>query len=1856
MPKAIPLLEQYRKALTWSNTYPGSFTKDPRELAQAYLQSDPSAGVEGLAGVNDINNTLIRTGNTFDELRNSTVEALKGSIGGNLIGDSIAQGAGALVGNLPQLGLQYALTRQVGLPAIVPAAGIFGYTAQDSFNRTADSTSSVISGASNLLGTIAGQGVGNAIVDNYGLSGAPAFVARAGSQFATDQISNLLDLYEKPTLTPSPEGDAYAAVNLSQDKGFGEGSRFRENAKVYEDPALLGGHLLASGVGSAFAALGSHGKEASIEQKAEVRKTNNNFYENNTLGSKWYPLDASPQGGGSFRMPTKDGVPILRSITGNHYGDDYVDQVVVDGMMRHPKILTNLPNEVSSLKEASGVKTTIEPPGVDETAFTILRHEKLPSNLKEEMLTSKGKISYVVPYEEKVANNLAASGLDVAVLGDKKMLVSNYVTPVKPSLDSHIKVMGGRAQLELDSTLRSQARYIDQVHSFSSLKTYLLGQGDKNSTTFSQLRFLKDSGADLRSLVVEYSGDPRVAGFYDPRTQISGINRKAATSAAFQKLAHETMHDVYGRVSRVKPALVNAVDSFVEAIGKNGRKAILEELHDLSGLPVNSKALDVSYGSDAVGTLRRLGLEGSGIEAKKVNSMEFSGKVMELLSAIAEKSPSKLPSFIEKLPTPITSLLFDAHSALRGMFNPNKPTLSSYLPKDAGEGLQSAVRVLGKAIYNQESVNQTFMQRMGDITSLQEGRPLLRNLGDFVFERDAPSLVVDTHRTLLSITDEDPAQVRKLAPGMNDTLAKFGTQQLVSHVYPVTQTTFDKLTRYSPAKTENIRNAFSYLSNKVNLNSDQRNADVERMFREMRTKPQQLELLGSLWKQNNKRESEGVALITPEQAKSKGLGPTAVTLFERFPKVLDYTLAVKIDQFRQAKSNDMAKFLWTSRPDLTKEQVTETARAFLNGQTKVCPAFKEALGKSGIKLTDVDASMNLLWKLPEFADIKKHFQSFGYGTENDTLTPTQARFLNAFYTIDSNTYTSVGKMYSYLAKEGYMSMVRTGRYRVKARNEEGYTAVYRDFESEKEASKYAAELKKKYTDVDAYDTDSPERFGASFRSKELTEASRKAKEELIEVINSIAADKSLDPAATQRVTEVLEEVKRGFRPFEDEMIEAIKNRPEKFFKSRQLVEGFKNENFIPSAITYIETLLSDSQRNVSRSAVELDLADPTYDSGVVPSNLRDYMKERTRYVLDGKQWEASGIRKFMYFHTLVGSIANATQNLTQPIFTMLPRLIQETGGDVIKSVSIYTKALKEVLQYNNKGKSGTKYVSDMLRTAETTGVYNPRSIDVLLENKQGSYFDPSNQKGLSYLKNFTDGVSDKVGWIARETERFNRQVGFAAGVIAAVEHAGIKDKNRVYSAGRILTDDTNFVGSKANRPLIFSELGKMHGPVLMAMTLRMFSYNVLNQLTSMALTAYNPKIGRSSITGKAFEDRAGSIMSLAYTASALGLAAGLQGLPFATDINNTLIAFWGKDKIKEMQKLARDYFSTLMDAKNASVMSEAIFTGVPQSLGIQTSNRLGYGNLLGLRATKPDSLSAFGGAIAGGAVANVVDKIGDAVGTSFSNFASLTDEDTLGAKAGALTSGLAAMSPTVVRQALNFGDQVFAGVAKNVRNGEPIYERPPNESISNSGWAASLMGYEPSEFTNEKQRVYMAKMLDFKKSENRSAQYDRLASDYVNAQKSGKQELPAATKSVVDMLQKDGAYGYAEQADIVNGVSERIKQLTSTAVSAPSKSQLETWMTVDELLPGGVRRQVRHPVNELLLKLKVAEQLGLTQYLSVLAPQIPQEVLQAAQGTGLLQMGLTPELLRRIQAGESQGSGGSERPSFDVAPLAEPSR
>ena len=1828
-----PLFEQYRELSTWAKQSGETLPESPSALARTYQTRFPAKASQytELANQNAIQNAMLMTSAQAENAGRSVAESLRGTIGGTYAGDVASEFAGNVVSQAPNLVGAFAASRVPGLASIPAYAGLFGYNAVDTYNRTADPNAAVAEAGANVGAQLVATEAGRAIASRYGLGELGSFAANMATQTIGNVAADVVGFATRPTVEPD------GTVNLKQ-QVFGDEGRLARNTAFLKDPVQAGAYALGQGVFGAVAAKGEMGLQEQLSDVQATRATHKNIFEDTKVGEELFPLDAAPQGGVNFTKLGSYETPL----TLNSVPDNLAHAVVQDALARSARTIADesfglRPEFVSS----SGLQTQILPGSVsrDLGDLYLARREKFEPS---DALLEKGRFVIRTPFSEERARSFAERGYNAIKVSPGEMLVTNFSTQALPSFTSKAKIYGGAQQAELEASIIKQTGLRVDEDRLGTLKALVrdLAPNEANA----HLRFLRDTGANLAQPTVVGNLPTGFRGLYTPKSDLVSISKKLDVQGALETLVHETSHGTLARVRKLKPETYQKVENFVNALTPESREWLLSELHTASGK--NNYDTYVRYGANPIEFLKKSNALDPAMLGKEklVNTAEFTGRTLELLFSLASQGKkSSIREHLERSPVPFTSVLFDLHSSIRKLFRREDPSLAKYLPKESSEALYKTVSILGKELFNAESANRTFIKRWNELSYAEQGRPLYSEDGSFEYERDYPSVFKDTD-DVTAFFSKDENKVQRVS-ALSTLTRKVLNRQFTASRYRFTQELFDIHNRFQPARIEVPRIAiaegagtfkdgvFTPLQGTV----DAKLGHFDRTLKELAASPRQVKLLGAVWK--NQAELRGKrltkALYTPAELKAAGLSDNSISVFFGMQKAIEATQKMRITQIRQEGSNALGTLLWTAKQNVSKAGVVEIKNTWTKNQNEIQETIPLVRKILELKLKREPRELELaqaIYDVNVFAPVRALMEK--HGMFGPRLTEMEASFFMRALELDSLFHKKVQTWFSYLADVGYMPMVREARYRVSAENPEG-KKYYRDYESVAEAQADAARLEKQGYEAGVFDTDKPEQFTASFRSKDMFNLATNAVNSLERMKGSLSLIK--DEEVKAKLISNFESVKKSFKPLADEVRESISTRPDRYLQKRDLVEGFREEMFLPSAFTFIESTLQDGQRSVSKSASDFLLADPIYFDPSTPKDLRGLMQSSANYVFANTASEASSVRKFIYFQSLVGSMKNAVQNLAQPAFTLTNLLIQESNGNVGYAMAVHARAMKEVLAYNTKGKASSDFMSSLMKTAEDTGVWNPRSLDVFLEGDATTYFKPGVSFNARYAKFFANQMFEKVSWVAKETERFNRQVGFVAGAIIARERGKRTQPNEIFAIGRTLTDQANFVGSKANRPQLFHEAGWFHGPLVLMTTLRMFTFNALNQLLAIAVPVFN-KNSVSLVTGEKYKSRAGSMIALGYSMTALAVVAGLRGLPFAEDANNAIEELTGKDLLLKGQQLTKELFFDVLGEKEATSFSEQVFRGGPTYYGISASSTFGMGSVVGLRpefaSQRGSTTTSVLSAIGGGAAASLVDKYSQTGSEVYGSFLTLPEDAPLDEKAATIVGAAKLAAPTLVKQFTDFRDVVFAGKAVSPRTGKVYYERDASQSaedaLSETEFLGALAGLPLHKVRQKQEFESYIKATEAELAVRKDKLYDAITGAIVRAKEKG---LPVEKQSLEWWKEELKSLGVMEERAILDGVLSRYMSATSQGRPLPTSAAGFAILQDALSLYPGVSLPVQDPRTPVALKLHFAKLLGLSQTQAELADQMKQALPQAELDALLLQKGLNPQAVQSVLGG-----------------------
>ena len=319
----------------------------------------------------------------------------------------------------------------------------------------------------------------------------------------------------------------------------------------------------------------------------------------------------------------------------------------------------------------------------------------------------------------------------------------------------------------------------------------------------------------------------------------------------------------------------------------------------------------------------------------------------------------------------------------------------------------------------------------------------------------------------------------------------------------------------------------------------------------------------------------------------------------------------------------------------------------------------------------------------------------------------------------------------------------------------------------------------------------------------------------------------------------------------------------------------------------------------------------------IPKHKGDVKTEAVRlmqYVQNPVE-EAAGLRGFLFFSFLGGSIASALVNLTQTFTTTLPYLSQFGAGDVAKALP-KAMALSGKMMKKGIDAVSDKDLKDALRKASDEGVVDPQEIHLLMAEAGGNgasvgfsgLAGAMNKEWATPAARVTRSLSQAWGMLFGAAEKYNRHVAF----IAAWEVAP-KGVDRYEFAKNAVTE-TQFDYTKASRP------NWARGAVGATLfTFKTFSINYVEFMSRL------PSRERAIALGVLF------------------LLAGMSGMPGGDDLDDVVDTVAQKMGYNWNNAAARHAWLVRVIGVGGADFVER---GISSMLPLDVSARLGMGNLI----------------------------------------------------------------------------------------------------------------------------------------------------------------------------------------------------------------------------------------------------------------------------------------------------------------------
>ena len=304
-------------------------------------------------------------------------------------------------------------------------------------------------------------------------------------------------------------------------------------------------------------------------------------------------------------------------------------------------------------------------------------------------------------------------------------------------------------------------------------------------------------------------------------------------------------------------------------------------------------------------------------------------------------------------------------------------------------------------------------------------------------------------------------------------------------------------------------------------------------------------------------------------------------------------------------------------------------------------------------------------------------------------------------------------------------------------------------------------------------------------------------------------------------------------------------------------------------------------------------------------DVKDQAIKLTKYITEPTE-ELPGLRNFLFFNFIGGSIASSVVNLSQVPMVAYPYLSQFGAGKAAKAITRWMRPGAKPMDAGHEA---------AIKRAEEEGHISPQEIHNLMATARGGALG-----GGKVLSNRHVQTALYIwGSLFSVAEQYNRRVTFNSAYQIARENG---EKNP-YDFAVKAVDETQFVYNRGNRPNWARGIG---APLF---TFKQFTVSYLEMLNRLPAR------------------------QKAIAISLLIVAAGIQGLPFEDDLEDLIdtLAQWGGynwSTRKEMEEFARKTIG--------KEMTLLLMRGAPSALGVplDIQSRLGFGNLIpGTAMLKP---------------------------------------------------------------------------------------------------------------------------------------------------------------------------------------------------------------------------------------------------------------------------------------------------------------
>lgn len=533
--------------------------------------------------------------------------------------------------------------------------------------------------------------------------------------------------------------------------------------------------------------------------------------------------------------------------------------------------------------------------------------------------------------------------------------------------------------------------------------------------------------------------------------------------------------------------------------------------------------------------------------------------------------------------------------------------------------------------------------------------------------------------------------------------------------------------------------------------------------------------------------------------------------------------------------------------------------------------------------------------------------------------------------------------------------------------------------------------------------------------------------------------------------DVADALREGYIPLRQAARDMAEHSIEGFISPRKLTPGREDLNMVAGTLKYVYAMTHLLSKRVVTADFALALADPSLRG---QDTLKRIAKDHFNNVVNPTGKELSLAKKLVFMHTLMFSPSQMIIELTQPLTTVIPQLIRDTGL-ISKTYKVFADIMEPYLKFIKHRTTGDKVLDRLIQKAVDEQVLDFGVLQELHDLEAianlNLYNASTPERWVNAFKYNSESAFNWLFRMARDVysyaPRINALTSFMAAYKAArdiglLEPNGTRrklvDERELYDYAKRTVGLTLFGGGTAARPVgLFANKGGLQGAVGLMYSLQTFTFSTIAMYARFARDAYRGNPAAKKALGN---------MILAQ--SALG---GALSLPFAGALLAVVEQLFPElETRRNLEEATRNAVAALLGDPAAEFVADMALRGLPTVVGgIDMSNRLALSNLLGVSPYDGFSWENF------------VGPAGSILGNMFRAIRDFNEGHVGHAFKSVVPSSL---KPTV--------DLLIGKGVPITRGGEPIIHLNAAEK------ALYVLGFRPARLAKAKQAIMLAEQHD----------------------------------------------------------------------------------------------------------------------------------------------------------------------------------